>query len=325
MLKKLIKALSYLLGTLLVILFLLAAIWYRADTPLIELQKKYWTTGSSFISINEDTIHIREQGSGVPIFLLHGSFASLHAWHAWEKDLSKTFKTISIDFPSHGLTGPTKSQRYSTDDYEQLVFNIADYLKIDSFYVAGNSMGGQVAWKMALHQPNRVKKLILVDAAGYWKMTTDSTSKNQSRPFIFRLLQNDMVANTLSKITPKFLFRFNLKQVYGNPAKVIEGDVGRFYDLMMREGNRSATVLRLRQPNRDLQDSIKFIQVPTLIIWGEKDAWIPVSNAHRFNADVVHSQLQIFPGAGHVPMEEIPQETVTAAIEFLQKKPRQDG
>lgn len=322
MVKKITRFLGYSLGAILLIILALGIAWYQSDIPAEELEKKYFVQGSSYLPVGPDKIHVRQQGVGTPIFLLHGSFASLHTWQAWEKELSQHYRTISLDFPGHGLTGPSASVRYSTDDYEKLVFEIADQLNIDSFYVAGNSMGGLVAWKMALHSPARVKKLILVDAAGFWKISIDSASKKQSRPFIFKLLQNDLVANVAVKITPKFLFRYNLKQVYGDPAKVKEKDVDRFYDLMMRAGNRLATMQRLRQPGKNLQDSIRSIKVPTLILWGKKDAWIPVSNAYQFKDAILHSQLTIFDGAGHVPMEEIPEQTVKEALNFLQQKPR---
>ena len=321
MVKKITRIFGYSLGSILLIILLLSIVWNQSDIPVAELEKKYFVPGSSYLAIGSDKIHVRQQGAGQPVFLLHGSFASLHTWHAWEKELSQHYHTISLDFPGHGLTGPSASARYSTDDYEKLVFEIADQLNIDSFYVAGNSMGGLVAWKMALHNPGRVKKLILVDAAGFWKISTDSVSKAQSRPFIFKLLQNDWVANAVVKITPKFLFRYNLKQVYGDPAKVKEEDVDRFYDLMMRAGNRLATTQRLRQPGKNLQDSIRSIKVPTLIMWGEKDAWIPVINAYQFKDAISNSKLLIFDGAGHVPMEEIPEQSVREALSFLQQKP----
>lgn len=325
MLKRVFRFLGIACILLISLVITLCAFWYRSDIPVMELETKYFTPQSSYITINDSKVHVRQQGSGIAIFLLHGSFASLHTWDSWEKELSKSFKTISLDFPGHGLTGPNQANKYSTDNYEALVFALADQLKIDTFYVAGNSMGGQVAWKMALHHPERVKKLILVDAAGYWKITSDSSSKKQSRPFIFKLLQNDFVASTMMKITPRFLFKINLRQVYGNPSKVREEDIDRFYDLILREGNRASTMLRLRQAGKDLQDSIQYIQTPTLIIWGEKDAWIPVANAYRFNNDIKDSKLKIFSQAGHVPMEEIPSETIRSAMYFLQDKPRKDG
>ena len=325
MAKKLGKILLISLLMVVGLVIAMLAFWFRSDVAVADLEPTYFTPQSSYITINEATVHVRQRGTGAAIFLLHGSFASLHTWDAWESELTKNFKTISLDFPGHGLTGPNAAAKYSTDDYEALVFQLADQLKLDTFYVAGNSMGGQVAWKMALHHPERVKKLVLVDAAGYWKITTDSSSKKQSRPFIFQMLQNDLIAKTMIKITPRFVFKWNLKQVYGDASKVKEADVDRFYELMLRAGNRASTMQRLRQPGKDLQDSIQFIDVPTLIIWGERDAWIPVSNAARFNKDIKGSELKIFRGAGHVPMEEVPMETVGVVIGFLQNKPRQNG
>jgi pimeloyl-ACP methyl ester carboxylesterase len=322
MFKRIIKYGGIVILTILGVVVILVAFWYREDTPVNKLESNYLTLQSSYITVDSSKIHVRQQGKGTALFLLHGSFASLHTWEAWERELSKRYHTISLDFPGHGLTGPVASQKYSTDDYERLVIRLADHLQVDTFFVAGNSMGGQVAWKLALHYPARIKKLILIDAAGYWKISADSSSKKQSRPFIFKLLQSDVIAKSMIKITPRFLFKMNLKQVYGDPTKVKEEDVDRFYDLMLREGNRASTMQRLRQPGKDLQDSIRYISAPTLIIWGEKDAWIPVSNAYRFKEDIKDAELKVFEGAGHVPMEEIPNETVSAALQFLQNKPR---
>lgn len=321
MLKRIFKFVAFLAGGLLALLLVLAAVWYQPDIPVGNLEPEYFTAESKYISIGTAKIHVRDRGQGTPLFLLHGSFASLHTWAGWESKLSQSLRTISLDFPGHGLTGPSATKSYTTEDYGKLVIQLADHLKIDTFYVAGNSMGGQVAWQLALRYPHRVKKLILVDAAGFWKLP-GTGEKKQSRPFIFKMLQNETVANAMIKITPKFLFCFNLKQVYGDPAKVKDADVNRFFDLMMREGNRKATMDRLRQRGKDLQDSISSIQQPTLILWGEKDSWIPVANAHRFHGAIKGSQLHIFPGAGHVPMEEIPRESVKVALDFLENKPR---
>jgi pimeloyl-ACP methyl ester carboxylesterase len=303
------------------VLVILGTVWYQSDIEVSKLEPTYFTPQSSYVQVQDARLHVRQRGAGPVLFLLHGSFASLHTWSGWENQLEKSFHTISVDFPGHGLTGPTASAKYSTDDYAQLIFQLADDLKIDTFYVAGNSMGGQVAWKMALRHPERVKKLVLVDAAGYIKMDTSSKPINQSRPFIFKLLQNDIAAKLLVKITPRFLFRWNMKQVYGNPDAVREEDVNRFYDLIMRAGNREATLQRLRQPGKDLQDSIRFITTPTLILWGENDRWIPVANAYRFQKDIQLSKLIVWEGIGHVPMEEQPEKTVTPVIEFLHNKP----
>ncbi len=321
MLRKISRYTLFFLGGLILLVLILGAAWYKQDIPVKDLEPVYFTTESSYIDILDSKMHIRQRGSGPAIFLIHGSFASLHTWDAWEQELSKSYRTVSMDLPAHGLTGPNQSRLYSTDYYDELVMELANQLRIDTFYVAGNSMGGNIAWKMALHHPDRIKKLVLIDAAGYGRKTSD-TAKHQKRsdPFLFKMLNSELIGNILTRITPRFLVSVNMKQVYGDPSKIKEADVDRFYKLVLREGNRKATVDRFRKPGTNLQDSIQFIKVPTLIIWGEKDKWIPVEHAYRFQKSISNSALVIFPQAGHIPMEEIPEETLKPVMEFLAKK-----
>jgi len=316
-LKNYIKAGLYLLTIPVGLVLLLIIISYRQDIPVKKLESKYFTKESRYIDVNDVRLHVRKRGSGPVIFLLHGSFASLHTWNEWENELSESFTTISLDLPGHGLTGPNGSGVYSTDYCSNLVFSLADTLRIDTFYVAGNSMGGHVAWHMALQNPERVKKIILVNAAGYRSVISDTTEKPTERPFIFKLLGNKLIASLFTSLTPRFLFKQNLKQVYGNPENITKEQVDRYYDLMLRDGNRKATLQRLGQSGKSLQVSINQIQIPTLILWGAKDNWIPVSHAYHFQEEIPNASLAIFPSAGHIPMEEIPQETVKPVIDFL--------
>jgi pimeloyl-ACP methyl ester carboxylesterase len=316
MANKIIRYIGYFIGGILTLIVGLSLAWYRSDIAPEELEPAYFTAESSYVNVLDSKLHIRKRGSGEVIFLIHGSFASLHTWDAWEKVLSKSYTTISMDLPGHGLTGPTPSGHYSTDDYEKLIIALADQLKIDSFSIAGNSMGGAVAVKIALRNPQRVKKLILVDAAGFSHL---NDSSQLTTPFLFKLLQSKITSQLLTKITPRFLFEMNLKQVYGDPSKIKQEDITRFYELMRREGNRGATVERLRNPGKNIQDSIKYIQAPTLILWGAKDQWTPLAYAHQFKEAIKTSRLIIYPNAGHIPMEEIPEETGAAVLDFLKE------
>jgi pimeloyl-ACP methyl ester carboxylesterase len=318
MIRKLLRWTGGIIAGILLVIIVLVMTWYHADIPVNALEGTYFTPESSYIQVGDSKVHVRQRGSGPTLFLIHGSFASLHTWDGWESELMKSYKTISMDLPGHGLTGPNASKTYSTDDYEKLVIALADILHVDTFYVAGNSMGGNVAWKIALRHPQRAKKLILVDATGFGRFTTDSaTSKKQSVPFIFKMLQSKTFSKLLTGITPRFLVKMNMEQVYGDPTRITSADVDRFYDLLLREGNRQATLERLRKPGQDCSDSIPFIQVPTLILWGEKDRWIPVEHAFRFAKAIQSSQLKVFPQAGHVPMEEIPSESAQEVFNFL--------
>ena len=295
-------------------LFFLLLLGYRNDIKVNELEPRYFTAESEYIKVNDAQLHIRKRGIGNAIFLVHGSFSSLHTWEGWEDEISKNFKTISIDLPGHGLTGPSQNEVYTTDYYADLLFALADTLKIDTLSVVGNSMGGTVAWKMALRHPERIKEIILIDAAGYSKT---KTNQQINKPLLFKLLDNNIIDSAFLKITPRFVFELNLRQVFFDNKKITDDQIDRYYKLMLREGNRTATLERLRNGGKNLQDSIQFIKTPTLILWGENDKWIPSENAYRFNSDIKDSKLVIYKNAGHVPMEEIPDETLQAAKEFL--------
>ena len=323
---KALRVMGYVIGTIFLLAFLLALLAYRSDIPADEAEMAYRTPESEFIQVIDSRMHIRKRGYGVPVFLIHGSFASLHTWEPWEDSLVKNFTTISVDLPGHGLTGPNKSGDYSQDYYRDLVFALADTLRIDTFYVAGNSMGGNVAWRMAIQRPDRVKKLILVDAAGAPKSPKSDTISSQqktntrSRPWIFSVIASPTWGKLLTRFTPRFLFGLNLKQVYANDSLINDELIDRYYELLLREGNREATIKRLTSRQNffgEVKDSLK---TPTLILWGAQDNWIPLSNGERMHEAIPGSQLVVFLHAGHVPHEEQPKLSVEVAQKFLLEK-----
>jgi len=301
---------------------------FRNDISSQEIEDQYWTPESQFVNEDDFKVHVRIKGQGEPIFLLHGSFSSLHTWEVWQQELSPYFMTISLDFPGHGLTGPDEKKRYGTVDYALLVLKIAKKLKIEKFHLAGNSMGGAVAMQIASDQPDKVLSLNLIDAAGAPRLEvpkSDSTTF-QSRgggAWIFKLASSPIFSKILLKCTPKFFFEMNMKQVYGDPSKVTDQAIQRYYDLMLREGNRQATLDRLRMP-RSMNIDFDQLTMPTLILWGQKDSWIPVTQAYILEKAIKGSNLIIFEEAGHVPMEEIATESVAKYLSFLGVERRKD-
>ncbi|MEO7990702.1 MAG: alpha/beta hydrolase [Chryseolinea sp.] len=310
---KLLKGIGISVAVL-IILFLLGN---RKDIPVEELEKEYFTPQSRYVQLTDAKVHVRIRGAGPYLFLLHGSFASLHTWQHWEDTLSTIFTTVSLDLPGHGLTGPSKSENYTIHNFEKLVFELADSIGTDTFSIAGNSMGGQIAWQAALHKPDRIKNLILIDAAGF--TTAKGDQQNNGAPLVFTLLRSKHAAFTLEHITPRWMFALNLKQVYANPDLITSKLIDRYYQLMLREGNRHATWLRFQQLQKPPIDSLKFIRVPTLIIWGKKDKLIKVENGYEFNNAIKNSKLLIIPEGGHTSMEELPNESARLVFEFLHR------
>jgi pimeloyl-ACP methyl ester carboxylesterase len=325
--KSMLFTILKILTAFLLLIGLALVLAYRSDMTLDQLVSKYTDQNSYFLDVHGINMHVKVSGEGEPIFLIHGSFSSLHTWEAWEKELSKYFMTISMDLPGHGLTGPDEKGRYGTADYANFIFGIAELLGIDEFHVAGNSMGGGVALKMAADQPNKILSLNLIDASGApAKQISESSSpsrSNSSGAAIFKVARNPLVNKILLKCTPKVLFKWNLEQVYFDPNKITEEQVTRYYELILREGNRRATLDRLTSRKSHQVDFGK-IKMPVLIMWGAGDRWIPLSSGERLKDTIPGATLKVFQNAGHVPMEEIPTETVLEYLHFLGIQPDVD-
>ena len=284
------------------------------DKSVEELSKRWATEPSKFLSVAGMNIHYRDEGpksDKEPIVLIHGTSASLHTWDGWVEVLKEQRRVIRFDLPAFGLTGPDPQNNYSIERYAEVVIAVLDALKIDKSVLAGNSLGGYIAWATAVFHPDRVSKLILVDASGY-------PYDPESVPLAFKLSQNPLASRLLKNVLPKSMVEKSVKNVYGNPDLVTDELVNRYYELSLREGNRSALKARFEQtlPGA-LMDKIGTINVPTLLIWGRKDKLIPLKFGKRFKQEIVNSQLIVFDDLGHVPHEENPQKTVLAVLNFL--------
>lgn len=113
--------------------------------------------------------HLRDQGdpNGEPLVLLHGASLSLHSWEPWVELLERHFRVISLDLPGHGLTGATVEADYTIDGVVEFVDELLTQLGIRRFHLSGRSMGGRAAWIYTLLYPERIDRLILIDASGH--------------------------------------------------------------------------------------------------------------------------------------------------------------
>jgi pimeloyl-ACP methyl ester carboxylesterase len=205
--------------------------------------------------------------------------------------------------------------RYSLLNYAKFVTATLDALGVSQPVVlAGNSLGGTIAWETADYlratQPTRVAKLILVDSAGYDFQAIDM-------PMAFEAAQVALLAPITENTLPRWLIERDVRSVYGQPDRVTKELVDRYFDLALREGNRRALGLRMREPRANAPERIAKITQPTLIIWGGQDRLIPPSNAALFARDIKGSKLVMFDQLGHVPHEEDAVQTVAAVQAFL--------
>jgi pimeloyl-ACP methyl ester carboxylesterase len=302
--------LKYSLFAITAFLIIVIAIYWKNDIDLKELTNKYAYPSSSFISIDGINVHYRDVGKGEAILLIHGTGASLHTWEKWVDILSPAYRVISFDLPGFGLTGPDPNHNYQISRYTAILDSLMVKLKVESFHIAGNSLGGLVAWRYTTQFPQKILTLNLIDAAGL-------PQPGKKPPFIFQLAKLPVLSTLLQKVTPKSIIKNSMLDVYKNDQLVTEKLIDRYFELSLREGNRTAFVKRMSQLNEKLDISdLKKITAPVLIQWGKDDRWIPLANAFEFQKLIPKADLIIY-DSGHVPMEENPMETVKDYMIFL--------
>ena len=294
----------------------LVAVW-APDEPVDELKVRWARPPSRFLQIDGLQVHLRDEGphdDPAPIVLLHGTSGSLHTWEGWAQALRAKRRVIRFDLPGFGLTGPNRQNDYSTETYVLFLRSVMDKLGVDRFVLAGNARGGQIAWTAAAQMPDRVERLILVNAEGY---APASLAHPPEMPLGDRLARTPGLGLLLEYTLPRGIVESALRDLYGDPSKVTPELVDLYYEMTLRAGNRKALARRIEQGYDANVVLLKQIKAPTLVMWGGKDRVVPLEAAHRFVRDIPDAKLVVFDGLGHMPQEEDPARTVAEVRRFL--------
>ena len=275
---------------------------------LDQLIKKYTDENSKFITIDGLNVHYKDEGNGEVLLLLHGTFSSLHTFDDWASLLKHNFRVIRLDLPGFGITGPSTDNQYSIPIFVDFIYKFLDVINVNTFYLAGNSLGGWLAWELALKAENRIKKLVLLNSAGY------INDRNYPLPFV--VAQTPVLRNVFNYI-PKAVVRRFIRQVFNNQKVVTDQLVDRYFSLIHREGNLDAFVRIANSKLIQNTHSLIKLKIPVLIVWGNKDRWLSPKHAEYFNKDIPNSRVLMYDNVGHIPMEEIPEKSALDVSKFL--------
>lgn len=296
-----------------VIVLAAAASWlWTPDKPREPLEARYAAPPSRFVEVAGLRLHVRETGppAAAAVILMHGFGASLHTWEDWARGLESDWRVIRFDLPGAGLTGPDPTADYRDERGEQILLALMDQLGLARASVVGHSMGGRLAWRFAADHPERVTKLVLVAPDGFASPGFEY-GKAPEVPAALGLMRNAL---------PRALMRMNLEPAYANPQALTDETIDRYHDLLLAPGVRGALLDRLKQTRlRDPRPLLARIQAPTLLIWGEQDAMIPLSNSADYLKAVAGARLVSLPGVGHLPQEERPDAALAALRQFLRE------
>jgi pimeloyl-ACP methyl ester carboxylesterase len=263
-------------------------------------------------------INYYEAGQGPPVILLHGFGASAYSWRFLGPALAKDHRVLTIDLKGFGLSAKPEDGKYAISDQADLVAEFIRTRDLHDLVVIGHSMGGGVTlmtyFKVREDDPARIKKLVLIDSAGY----------PQKMPWFIALAQIPGV-NTVGTrlLSPRFATTLVLRKCYYHKDKITDEQIDTYAYYGSLPGAREAVVATAQQIVPEAIEAVtaryKTISVPVLIIWGADDEVVPVSVGLDFKRDIPNSELVILPQCGHIPPEEEALKTTQSVEAFLRK------
>lgn len=318
-----------LIGLLILALAIVLA-WAKAPERSPESLVAAWApTPSEFTPWHDMVVHVRDQGprhARTPVVLLHGTASSLHTWEGWVRQLSEHHRVISLDLPGFGLTGPWRgrdaSRPYNAEQDARFLLDFLRQQGVERMVLAGNSLGGEVAWRAAVMAPERVAGLILVDSAGLPLGAGPQLPAGDRPGNRFPSWLGAPPVQWLGEhLWPQSLVTRSLNHLWGDPERLSERSIQRHFELMLRQGNRAALLQRLAQwqPGQDAH-LLGTLAVPTLVLWGEKDPLLPLEQGQLMTQSIPGAELVVLPGLGHVPQEEDPIHSVIPVLSFLKHR-----
>jgi pimeloyl-ACP methyl ester carboxylesterase len=228
---------------------------------------------------------------------------------------------VSLDLPAHGLTVTPPGYMMSTAGQVEVIDQLTRKLGLTPFVLAGNSMGGGASWNFALSHPDRLRGLILVASVGPRPPEVEGAPPREGPPAVFRVMANPVGRAALRSLNPRPLAEPGLKRAYIDESLVTPALVDRYVDLALAPGRREMILAGRQGRPSASPDAVKGVSTPTLVMHGEKDVVVPPEVGRRLAELIPGARLVIYPEAGHVPMEQIPDRSAADVRAFIESLP----
>ena len=304
--------------TLACLILLLAVGCTHAPAPPATLSQD-WGEQKTF-DFQGLKINYYEAGQGPPVLLLHGFAACAYTWRYLIPPLAADHRVITMDLKGFGLSDKPADGHYAVADQAEMVADFIRRQDLRDLVIMGHSMGGGVTLmtylKLRETDPGRIKKLVLIDSAGY----------PQKLPWFIWMAKVPGLNTMLSKVlSPRFAAALVLKKCYYDKDKITEEQIDTYAYFGSLPGAAAAvsqTAKQIVPKDQDIEALIaqyKTIKVPVLVIWGADDEVVPLKVGKNFERDIPGAKLVILPHCGHIPPEEEPLATRQAIMDFLKR------
>jgi pimeloyl-ACP methyl ester carboxylesterase len=261
-----------------------------------------------YVRVEGTNIRYIDAGHGTPVIFLHGLAASMYAWRDNLAPVeSAGFRVIAFDNRGFG-SSDKPAHGYTNQDYDRILVAFMDSLHLPDAVLVGHSMGGAIAAQCAIVHPGRVRGLVLIDAAGF----------GVRKPMLLRMVAWPGVGALVAGLRSRWITARILKSTYADADRVHPADVDQYYAPVAEPDFGRALRGVLHEFRFDaLIGQLANIQVPALVLWGERDKWIPARVGRALAGELPRAAYLPVANAGHALPEEAPAEVNRMLIAFL--------
>ena len=271
------------------------------------------------IRLHGHRLRYRIAGSGPLLLLVHGIAGRSATWEDVAPALGRRFTLLAPDLPGHGESSKPRGD-YSLGAYANALRDLLGALGFERGSVIGHSLGGGIAMQFAYQFPERCERLVLVSSGGLGR-EVHALLRSATLPgaeVVLPLLCNEGTRRSVDEVT-RWIGWLGLR-----PGPDLE-ELWRGFASLGEAGARRAFLATVRSvvdaggQRVDATNRLYLAQeVPTLIVWGERDPLIPVRHAQAAHRRIPGSRLVVFPGAGHFPHRSDPGRFADVLLDFLE-------
>jgi len=242
------------------------------------------------------------------VIYLHGLFSSSATWKKVLASAAGGRPAIAVDLPGFGYSDRPWPYDYTVGGQAQALLRFLDVRGIERIACAGSSLGGAVCLIAAAARPQRVRALVLVDAA----------SPRSRVPWNFRLLRVSGIGELEMELFTRPVMEVALRwRLYAHSDRVTVETIDDWWTPIKVPGTRRAALVAVRSSSRGYENLLERIQTPALVLWGKEDRLLPPEEGFRLSSSLRDSRLLVLPDIGHLPQEEAPEEFSRAVSQFL--------
>jgi pimeloyl-ACP methyl ester carboxylesterase len=302
-----------------IISFLLTPFLCGRSIPLVRPARIDWNPSlpPQTIQIKGHTIFYTVKGEGKPLVLIHGYGAGMWVWEKQIEALSQLFRVYVLDVIGHGFSDRPKIP-YTPEAYVHFLKDFMDGVGIERATLIGNSMGGGMAWAMAMFYPERVDRLILIDCV---PPDVLQQVRNDSFRTLVAIKDIPLLPYLVIAGRSKNSIKWILLECVSDIKLITPEVLNRQYQLSKIKGTTWVLYSTFKHAEEALmlKDRFSLIHHPTLFIWGEKDLIFPPRVGKTLHQAITGSKFRVIEKGGHIPMWETPDEVNQAILSFLQE------